>query len=233
MVQCHDHAWFGSMGSHNRTRGPHQTDTTPYASHDFHPPRHRHTTSPQPHPTVTNTPQPPSTPAPTIPTSPPLTPHASSPTYSPHTQSISDSLNDCDIESTTSDHKPSPPNLEPTECLEPWVDWIKRCTHEIEERVRKLRLEDWVTLQRRRKWRYARKVLLANSHEWNTAALHWDPTLDHKLNTHRRPGRPKTRWTDDLQQHIQRQTQTPWLKTGTRNDIWITTEEKYVQQNNI
>ena len=45
-----------------------------------------------------------------------------------------------------------------TENLEPWVDWIRRSTHEAERRMKELKLEDWVSLHRRRKWRWARKV---------------------------------------------------------------------------
>ena len=33
-------------------------------------------------------------------------------------------------------------------------------------------------------------------------AIRWDPILDPKLKATRRPGRPKTRWTDDICNHI-------------------------------
>ena len=42
--------------------------------------------------------------------------------------------------------------------LEPWVDWIKRCTHDVEARLKKLKLDDWTTMQKRRKWRWAGKL---------------------------------------------------------------------------
>ena len=41
------------------------------------------------------------------------------------------------------------------ELLEPWHEWIQRSTHEAEQRVQKLKMRDWVHLQRQRKWRLA------------------------------------------------------------------------------
>ena len=39
-------------------------------------------------------------------------------------------------------------------------------------------------------------------------ALTWDPTLDPGCKAHRRHGRPRTRWTDDLTQLVQQTTAT-------------------------
>jgi hypothetical protein len=88
--------------------------------------------------------------------------------------------------------------------LEPWVDWIRRCTHDAEARMKKLQLDDWVTMQRRRKWRWAHKMATTTQDTWTTIALQWDPTLDRQLDARRRTGRPKTRWTDDISDHVQR-----------------------------
>ena len=82
--------------------------------------------------------------------------------------------------------------------LEPWVDWIRRCTHEAEACMTKLRIDDWITLQRRRKMKWAQKLTNDAHDTWTTAAIRWDPTLDAHMNAKRRPGRPKTRWMDDI-----------------------------------
>ena len=91
--------------------------------------------------------------------------------------------------------------------LEPWVEWIKRCTHEVETRMRKLKLDDWIATQRRRKWRWVRKLAKTTDADWMVMAMRWDPTIDSKLNARRRPGRPKTRWMDDIDDYL-RQTPT-------------------------
>jgi hypothetical protein len=85
---------------------------------------------------------------------------------------------------------------------EPWVDWIRRCTHEVEERMWKLKLDDWITIQRRRKWRWAGNVAQTSREDWTAMAIRWDPTIDPKLKARRQPGRPKTRWTNDICSHI-------------------------------
>ena len=35
------------------------------------------------------------------------------------------------------------------ETLEPWVEWIKRCTHTVEAKLAALNLEEWVVIQRK------------------------------------------------------------------------------------
>ena len=55
------------------------------------------------------------------------------------------------------------------ESLEPWQEWIRRSTHAVEHRMGRLKIEDWVTLQRRRKWRWANKVATSTQEAWD----HW------------------------------------------------------------
>jgi hypothetical protein len=86
--------------------------------------------------------------------------------------------------------------------VEPWEDWIRRCTHDVEARMKKLKLDDWTVMQRARKWRWARKAALAPISDWIAMAMRWDPTIDVKLHARRRRGRPKTRWTDDIVDYI-------------------------------
>ena len=78
---------------------------------------------------------------------------------------------------------------------------IRRCTHEAEKQMTALGIEDWVTIQRRRKWRFAARVM-ADSHKWGLKALLWDPLLDTRSQAKRRQGRPKMRWTDDINAFI-------------------------------
>ena len=95
--------------------------------------------------------------------------------------------------------------------------WIKRCTHDVEQRMKKLKLDDWITMQRRRKWRWAQKLALTDHFDWTTAALRWDPSLDSQLKSRRRPGRPRTRWTDDICGYLRQQTR-PNTTDNTNDD---------------
>ena len=121
------------------------------------------------------------------------------------TQEQNSDEDDDDVDSIDLTHTPPQPQdeTEPLDDLEPWVDWIRRCTHEAEAHMTKLNLDDWVSLQRRRKWRWVAKLAITEADAWTTQTIRWDPTLDMQHNTRRRQGRPKTRWTDDtlLQGH--------------------------------
>ena len=91
--------------------------------------------------------------------------------------------------------------------MEPWVDFIRRCTHNAEMRMQALKLDDWVTLQRQRKWRWARKVTAqAANADWMPMTMRWDPTINHRLDARRRQGRPRTRWCDDLRRYVAAET---------------------------
>ena len=100
------------------------------------------------------------------------------------------------------EHKEIPTEME-TE-LEPWSEWVQRATHEAESRMKKLNIEDWVSVQRRRKWRWAQKVANCDGDSWTLEALTWDPYPRIAIAESRRVGRPAKRWSDDLRQYIYR-----------------------------
>ena len=104
-----------------------------------------------------------------------LTTHSNATFHSP--QENGSNTSDNDSASTTSHQVTIPPPNENDDDLEPWAEWIKRCTRLVENQMKRLNLEDWVTLQRRRKWRWARKLATKSEFNWETAALHWDPTI--------------------------------------------------------
>ena len=94
-----------------------------------------------------------------------------------------------DVDSDTPDVH-IPPDAD--DDLEPWADWMRRCTHEAERQMTNLGIDDWVVKQRQRKWRWAAKVAM-DTHKWGLHALMWNPLLDPRLNPRRRQERPKTR----------------------------------------
>ena len=93
--------------------------------------------------------------------------------------------------------------IEDTEdTLEPWVDWIKRATTEARLRMQQLNIEDWTSIQRRRKFKWAQQIVCGPTGNWQRKILWWRPDNDPDGSPHRRPGRQKTRWTDDLRKLV-------------------------------
>ena len=81
--------------------------------------------------------------------------------------------------------------------LEPWVDWVRRVTHYMDDQMQKLCLDDWCVAWRRRVWRFAARVSLLPADRWACKAASWDPD-DHVRRKGRKPHRPKKRWCDDI-----------------------------------
>ena len=107
--------------------------------------------------------------------------------------------------------------------LEPWVDYIRRSTKKGEEALERLHIDDWISIQRRRKWRWAKRVCSSEAHEWTLQALRWDPQQDPTCGARRRPGRPKRRWCDDIRQHAGPN----WMSIA-NTDMWEVLEPSYV-----
>ena len=135
-----------------------------------------------------------------------------------------------------------------TEHLEPWADWIRRTTHEAERRMKELRLDDWVSLHRKRKWRWAQKVATSHTHNWCIHALTWEP--GHRVlssNYSRRVGRPKLRWTDDVRSHIsERVYNSPapaslharldngtWIHHAQDGELWDRLEHSFIHRSQV
>ena len=123
-----------------------------------------------------------------------------------------------DVDSIASEPTLAATVEEDEEALEPWVDWIRRCTHEAEKQIADLGIDDWVSIHRRRKWRWAHFVAIDQNSKSALKALTWDPTLDPRYNPTRRRGRPQTRWTDDLVQHVTTSTQSTEEQSHTDNN---------------
>ena len=116
----------------------------------------------------------------------------------------SDELNTSTPSPDTSDVDSEPPandipdDEEADIILEPWVDWVHRCTYEAEAYMAKLHINDWVHTQQQRKHHWATCVE-QDKHKWSHRALQWDPPIHAAGQAQRRQGRPKTRWIDSFQ----------------------------------
>ena len=107
-------------------------------------------------------------------------------------------------EPTNSDNKSEDSEEEPTviqdddgDELEPWVDWIRRVTHNAENTLQKLKIRTWIEQARKRKWRFAAELFSGDGEQkWSHAALEWNPQVHYdtpKPSARRKPTRPKLR----------------------------------------
>ena len=86
--------------------------------------------------------------------------------------------------------------------LESWVEWLKRSTHESEQKLQKLRLEDWVATYRRTKWQWAGRVAQHDRSRWTYYAMRWQPALHTRQCKLRKQGDPKKRWEDSITMYL-------------------------------
>ena len=93
--------------------------------------------------------------------------------------------------------------------LEPWVDYIIRTTHTAVDVAQGSGVRSWVTLQRERKWAWAGHVARRTDARWSTSALDWQPVGV------RKPGHPKRRWEDDLNNF-----DTDWKALAQQQEHW-------------
>ena len=71
---------------------------------------------------------------------------------------------------------------------------MKKSTEDLTRIASKCGLEDWCVGYRRRKFRFAGKMVRQSDGRWSGAAVDWIPNGGDG----RKRGRPTTRWTDDF-----------------------------------
>ena len=107
---------------------------------------------------------------------------------------------------------------------EDWVPFVVRATHKAEDMASSLGSPDWVSLQRRKKWRLAGKLAASNDNRWGRRLLEWRPWF--RTTPWRTVGRPVARWTDDLCRFARGS----WVDTAQDGDMWAILEEGFVAQ---
>ena len=75
-----------------------------------------------------------------------------------------------------------------------------------ETKKKSLNLEDWVTIVKRRKWKWAREIATVQEDIWTKLAYNWDPSPQFSLKAKRRSGRQKRKQDDDIvEYHMKRE----------------------------
>ena len=77
---------------------------------------------------------------------------------------------------------------------EDWVSYMQRTAHAVDGLAASYGLASWVAAYRKRKCGFAGRVARQADNRWSTLVVNWRPQSG------RHPGRPCTRWTDDLEQ---------------------------------
>ena len=98
---------------------------------------------------------------------------------------------------------------------EDWIEFMKRSTAFVEEMARKQGQQDWVTTQRERKWRFARKTAADDGCKWTKRLLSWKPWF--RTAPYRRAGRPKARWGDALEKYCGGD----WAEKAQDHPLWV------------
>ena len=80
-------------------------------------------------------------------------------------------------------------------------------------------VEDWVKVQRKRKWRFAARTALCDDGRWSTRILDWRPIL----HGGRRVGAPNTRWGDDIAIHVGGD----WTSIAEDKELWAIMETTF------
>ena len=120
--------------------------------------------------------------------------------------------------------------------LEPWVDWIRRVTHNVEGSLQRLKIRTWNEQARKRKWRFAAELYSGNGQQkWTHTALQWNPQLHSdalRPTARRKPTRPNLRWTDELQNFIKRclRPGQEWNDVCSDPDFWRTHENSFINR---
>ena len=98
------------------------------------------------------------------------------------------------------------PEEDDIDLLEPWVEWIRRVTHNAENNLKRFNIKTWVEQARTRKWRLAAELYSGRGEQkWTHLALQWNPQMHYdgtRPTARRTPTRPNLRWTDELHNFI-------------------------------
>jgi hypothetical protein len=117
--------------------------------------------------------------------------------------------------------------------LEPWLEWIQRATHTIEEHYARIKLDDWVVAQRRRQHRWAGHVARRDDDRWPARLLNWLPEGGRRQGGEgrgRKQARPRRRWVNTLEETYTELGQGGWQAVAFDRNEWRKLEEDYAMR---
>ena len=126
---------------------------------------------------------------------------------------------------------------DPEDVLEPWIDWIRRVTHNAEENLQRLKIRTWIEQARKRKWRFAADLFSSSGdRKWSHIALQWNPQVHFdapRPAARRKPTRPNLRWTDELRNYAKEhlRPEQEWNDVCADPDFWKNHEHDFITRN--
>ena len=105
--------------------------------------------------------------------------------------------------------------------LEVWIEFLRESAHAVDSMAREFGLEDWNSMHKRRKWRLAGRLARETDERWSAKVLDWSPAVG------RSRGRPRLRWTDQLEMYAGGD----WKAHAEDADRWCLLEEGFVKFN--
>ena len=128
-----------------------------------------------------------------------------------------------DTSSTAEKTSTTSGSTDSSQSVEPWHEWVVRVTREVEELQRECGIENWVTQQKRRMWRWAGHVARRTDNRWSQVILRWKPEETHR-NASRRCGRPSKRWEDVLRSFW---SDADWMTAAEDRETWRLAEQLF------
>ena len=128
----------------------------------------------------------------------------------------------------------NPPEDDSRDHLEPWVEWIKRVTNNVEESLKRLNIRTWVEQAKKRKWKFAAELFSGKGErKWTHMAIEWDPQIHRDASrplARRKPTRPNLRWADELQAFVKNhlRPERQWNDVCSDPDFWRNCEDQFV-----
>ena len=128
------------------------------------------------------------------------------------------------------------PEEDDRDLLEPWVEWIQRVTHNVENILKRLNIKAWVEQARKRKWRLAAELYSGRGDQkWTHLALQWNPQMHYdgiRPTARRAPARPNLRWTDELHNFVRDNVrpERTWSEVCSNPEFWTTHESNFINR---
>ena len=153
------------------------------------------------------------------------------------TQRVTEQTTDQETAESEEAEAVDPPEEDSRDELEPWVDWIRRVTHNVENTLKKMKIRTWVEQARKRKWKFAAELFSGTGErKWTHIALEWSPQIHSdalRPLARRKPTRPNMRWTDELQNFVKNhlRPERQWYDVCSNPVFWKTCEDQFVNAN--